>query len=97
MYLKSLRDADLGLIIGTGGQPIKGATENSHRFRDIFKKKSLKNYFRKFFLNEIYLRVPVQMEISSTWIRRRGQRAAFVARSVIQYHLRAFQIMKEIA
>jgi hypothetical protein len=38
--LKKLRDADLGLIIGTGGRPIKGATENSHRFGDKFCKKS---------------------------------------------------------
>jgi hypothetical protein len=35
MYvLEKLRDVALGLIIGTGGQPIKGATENSHRFSD---------------------------------------------------------------
>jgi hypothetical protein len=49
MYLKKLRDADLGLIIGTGGQPIKGATENSHRFRDKFLK-IFENLFSEIFL-----------------------------------------------
>jgi hypothetical protein len=44
------------LIIGTGGQPIKGATENSHRFIEKIYKKiyEINNDFQDVFESEIY-------------------------------------------